>query len=407
MLVLDDIKVLDLTTFPTGSVAVMYLVDMGADAIKIEQPRPGFGARASGTATGGTPDVDEKKRREIAAAYQFDERGKRRICLNLKTQQGKDIFYKLAKTADIVVDEFRPGVTKRLGIDYDTLSATNPRIICCSVTGYGHDGPYSFRPGHDTNYISVAGILGITGTSDGQHAIPGIPIGDLAGGAMQATIGILLALIARERTGRGQFIDVSMVDALALFMMIRHGPDFFKSGRQPKLGERPSFVFQTKDRQYVNVAPGEPWFWERLCRALGMEEFVPYQRAAGFFAPETQDMLEKREQIFSSFQKAFLTKTRDEWVRILCEADTCVGPVNRLDEVLSDPHLIHRKTIVEIEHPSLGKIKYPGVGIKLSETPGRIKGLPALPGQHTDEILKSVGYDEEEIAALREMEAIS
>jgi crotonobetainyl-CoA:carnitine CoA-transferase CaiB-like acyl-CoA transferase len=407
MQVLDHIKVLDLTTFPTGSLAVMFLVDMGADAIKIQQPQPRFKQEGAKADSNAISEAEEERRREIAAAYQFDERGKKSICLNLKTQQGKDIFYKLAKTADVVIDEFRPGVTERLGIDYDTLKAINPRIICCSVTGYGHDGPYRLYPGHDTNFISIAGILGITGTPDGRHAIPGIPIGDLAGGGMQAAIGILMALIAREKTGKGQFVDTSMVDALVLFMMIRHGPQFFTTGRQPQLGERPALVFETKDGKYINIAPGEPWFWERLCRALGLEEFLPYQRAVGVYAPDAQEMIEKREQIITSFQEVFRTKTRDEWLRILWEADTCVGPVYKFDEILSDPHLLHRRMITEVDHPNLGKIKQPGIIIKLSETPGKIRGVSPITGQHTEEILKSLDYSEKDIAELRKAGVIN
>ena len=401
MLALDGIKVLDLTTFPTASVAVMLLVDMGAEAIKIEQPNRRQGGDLEGAS------ADDEMTRLAKAVYQFDERGKKRICLNLKMNEGREAFHRLARTADVVIDEFRPGVTQRLGADYRTLSAINPRVICCSVTGYGQEGPYSRLPGHDTNYISIAGILGTTGTADGQHAIPGIPIGDFAGGAMQATIGILLALIAREKTGKGQFVDVSMVDALAMFMLIRHGPDFFRTGREPRLGERPALVFETKDGGYVNIAPGEPWFWERLCRTMGLEQFIPYQRAVGTFAPDTEAMQQKRQQILTAFQTTFRTKTRDEWVRILREADTCVSPVYDLREVISDLHLAQRGAIVDVAHPNLGTFKQPGVMIKLSETPGRIKEVPVLPGQNTEEVLRTVGYREDEIADLRKAGAIN
>ncbi len=400
MLALDGIKILDLTTFPTASVAVMLLVDMGAEAIKIEQPN----RRQGGELAGATED---ERNRLARAVYQFDERGKKRICLNLKLKEGKEVFHRLARGADVVIDEYRPGVTKRLGVDYQTLSAINPRVICCSVTGYGQNGPYCQLAGHDTNYISISGILGVTGTPDGQYAIPGIPIGDFAGGAMQATVGILLALIAREKTGRGQFVDVSMVDALAMFMLIRHGPDFLRTGREPHLGERPALVFETKEGGHVNVAPGEPWFWERLCKATGLDEFIPYQRAVGTFAPETAALQQKRTDILGAFQRAFRTKTRDEWIRILREADTCISPVYDLHEVMDDPHLARRGAIVDAAHPSLGAFKQPGVMIRLSETPGRIGEVPVLPGQNTEEVLRSLGYLENEIAALRKAGAIN
>lgn len=407
MLVLDDIRVLDLTRLLPGPLAVMFLADMGADVIKIEEPQPRWGPRVGTMGSNAMSKVEEERARDTAAAYRFVDRGKKSICLDLKTREGKDIFYKLTKTADVVVDEFRPGVTKRLGVDYDTLKVINPRIICCSITGYGQDGPYRLLPGHDPNYESIAGILGITGTPDGRHVLPGVPIGDLAGGGMHGAIGILLALIARERTGKGQFVDSSMVDALVLLLTVRHGAPFFMTGRQLEIGERPALVFETKDGKYINVAPAEPWFWERLCKALGLEEFLPYQGAVGMYIPNTQEMRDKRQQILLAFQEVFRAKTRDEWFRILWEADTCVGPVYRFDEVFSDPHVLHRKMIVEIDHPTLGKIKQPGISVKLSETPGQIRGLAPLRGQHTEEILKSLGYAEKDIRELRKAGVIN
>ena len=404
MLPLGDIKVLDLTRLLPGPFAVMFLADMGADVVKIEEPWPRWGRRAGTMGSSAMSKAEEERRMELATAYRFVNRNKRSICLNLKMQEARDIFYKLTKSADVVVEEFRPGVTKRLGVDYETLKSINPRIIYCSISGYGQDGPYHDLPGHDPCYEAMSGVLEITGTRD-QHALPGIPIGDLAGGGMQGAIGILLALLVRERTGRGQFIDVSITDSLVALLTIRYGAEFFTASRQLERGERLPHVYKTKDGKYICIAitAFEPLFWERFCQALGLDEFIPYAEAAlEIFLPDNEELRRKRQEIVARIAEVFRTKTRDEWFNILREKDTCVAPVYRFDEVLSDYHIIHRQIIQEVDHPTLGKVKQVRPLIKLSDTPGSIRFLAPQRGQHTEEVLLELGYTSEDAITLHQ-----
>ena len=260
------------------------------------------------------------------------DRNKKGLALDLKTEEARTIFYRLAEKCDVVLVEYRPKVGHRLGIDYETLKKFNPRLIYCSITAYGQDGPYADYPAHDANVIAAAGILGITGTPDGQFVLPGVPLADLCGGGMNAAVGILSALLAREKTGRGQFVDISMMDGAVAMLLARHGMFYGITGRSAKLGQRPSHVYRTKDDKYLCFAGGEPWFWERLCRAMGLEELIPYDQVVRPFSPFS----EKRDEVTARLRETFLTKTRDEWLEILHKADTCVAPVHTsMDEVLT------------------------------------------------------------------------
>jgi len=243
----------------------MLLADMGANVIKVEQP--GFAS-------------DIMNRRPVV------DRNKKSITLNLKIKEAKEIFFKLVEKCDVLVEGFRRGVVKRLGIDYGTIKQANPRIIYCSISGYGQNGPYRDLPGHDPNYLSVAGILGITGTPDGQHTLPGIPIADLTGG-MHLAFAILCALRVREKTGFGQYIDVSITDAILSWLGMTRGDTYFRTGRAFRLGERPPHVYKTKDGKYVCISPIEPHFWERLCRFLGVEEYILYHHEILIYAPDS------------------------------------------------------------------------------------------------------------------------
>ncbi|MBI2906374.1 MAG: CoA transferase [Chloroflexi bacterium] len=382
---LEGLKILDLSRM-IGPFCSMFFSDMGADVIKIEEAQLRW-LRAA-------PSGEEKAR-----VFRHVERNKRSIALNLKTKEAQEIFYKLAGTADVVLEDFRPGVTDRLGIGYETLSRINPRIIYCAISGYGQDGPYRLLPGHDPCYLSVAGLMSITGTPDGQFVLPGAPIGDFGGGSMQAAIGILIALQARERTGRGQFVDISMTDGIVAWLAARHGQYYFGEGLTPKMGERISHVYRCQDGKYITLAPAEPWFWERLCKAVGREDFIPYKLAS---LPSMEPENPKKDEILAYLKYIFLTKTRDEWFKILWDADTCVGPVNSFDEAFQDPQILHRKMIVGTEHPKFGKVRQPGISIKLSDTPGEIKSLPPQRGQHTEEILLGLGYSKEQVNKMRE-----
>jgi len=324
-------------------------------------------------------------------------RNKKSITLNLKTAEGRKIFYKLAKTADVIIESFRPGVVKRLKVDYKTIRKINPKIIYCSVSGYGQKGPYKNLPGHDINYISIAGILGLTGRYGEPPTIPGTQIADLGGGCMLATISILIALIAREKTGKGQYIDISMTDGSVSWLTLS-APIYFAEGKTPERGGMPVTgyypcynVYETKDGKYISLGCLEERFWKNLCKAIGREDFIEHQWATG----------EKREEIFSALKKIFKTKTRDEWFKELAKADVCVAPVYSLDEVFKDKQILYRRMVEEIKHPKAGKIKVLGIPAKLSETPGKIRKPAPTFGQHTKEILKSLGYSKREIEKLK------
>ena len=389
MLPLEGIKILDMSRLAPGPYCTMILGDLGADVLKIEQPT----AIARGGIGGFPPPSPEAQRRN---AYNAHDRNKRSMTLNLRTEEGQQVFYRLAQDADVVLEGFRPGVVKRLGVDYETIRGINPRIVYCSLSGYGQDGPYEGLVGHDINYIGIGGALGITGEAGRRPAIPMNIIGDFAAGGMHAAIGILTALMVRQKTGRGQYVDISMTDGVvSLLAAVASG--YFSTGIVPRAGETllnggVAFynVYETKDGKYISIGCLEPHFYENLCRALGREDFVPHQNSP-----------QKREEIFAHFRQTFLTKTRDEWFELLKQTDICVGPVYGMDEVFSDPQVLQRNMVVEVEHPNFGKVKQVGISVKLSETPGAIRSLAPTLGQHTEEVLLSLGYAKEKIEELR------
>ena len=400
MLPLEDIKILDLGRTLPGPYCAMILGDMGADVTRIEEPGrplPPYLSREY------ISKIDPGKREEVLAVYNFIQRNKKSICLNLKTKQAQEIFYKLAKDADVVIEDLRPNVTKRLNIDYETLKSINPGIVYCSITGYGQDGPYKDLPGHDPNFIGVGGVLGITGTRDKQYAIPGVPVADLAAGGMQGAIGILCALMARGKTGKGQFVDIAMTDSIVSWMAIRHGQLYFSTGKQPKLGERIPHVYETMDGKHICLSPGEPHFWERLCHVLGLEEYIPYRENALLYDFSSTDVGRK---IAQSMEKVFRTKTRKEWLELLSDAG--ISPVyDSMDELFADLQLRHRNMIFEMKHSTLGMISQIGIPIKLSDTPGAVRTLPRKTGQDTQEILTRLGFTALQIESLREDGAIN
>jgi crotonobetainyl-CoA:carnitine CoA-transferase CaiB-like acyl-CoA transferase len=359
------------------------LADLGAAVTKIEQPDPKEGPRA-GRIIKLPPDASIR-------------RNSRSIGLNLKTEGGREAFFKLVAASDVVIEGFRPGVVKRLAVDYESAKARNSRIVYASLSGYGQDGPYSGFVGHDINYQAVTGILAMTGRSDGPPVIPGNTIADNAGGGLNAVIGILAALLARERTGAGQYIDSAMIDGLTTMMFLPID-EYLTTDHTPRRGETlltgmyPWYnIYETKDGKYLSVGAIEPWFYENLCRALGREDLAPHQYADGT----------KRAEIFAAFRNVFLTKPRDEWVELLMPAETCVAPVLEIDEVANDTHLRHRGLITEA-----GGRKQVGAMVKLSETPAVVRP-PRGSGDDTPAVLRELGYDEGSISALRAAGAIA
>lgn len=380
-LALEGIKVLDLSRTVPGPFCTMVLADMGADVTKIDAP---------GYQMGMLPDQEKQ------AAYDFLSRNKKSIVLNLKTEEAREVFRKLATEADVVMEAFRPGVAKKLGVDYDTISELNPRLVYCSLTGFGQDGPYRDLPGHDPNYISIGGAVGLTGDREGDPVIIRAALGDI-GSALHAVIGILCGLMARDKTGRGQYVDISMTDSVLSFLTVSL-LRYFRDGFIPKRGwPSPTInVWKTKDGKFVSTGLIEPYFWERFCHALGREDLIPHQRAKG----------EKLQEVHSAIKETFLTKTRDEWFQIMKDADTCVSPVLELDEVVNDPQLLSRDMFPEFDHPTEGKVRQLGMPIKLSETPAKFRGFAPLIGLHTEEVLQGLGYTKHQIEELRKSGAI-
>ncbi len=385
MLPLDDIRVLDLSRLAPGPYCSMLLADMGADVLLIEPP----------------PDARAGQAGSGADVYDALRRNKRSIVLNLRDDAAREVFYKLAIDADVVLEGFRPGVVKRLGVDHDTLSAKNPRIISCSLSGYGQTGPYAQVVGHDINYISVGGALGMTGWPGQPPAIPMNVIADFAGGGLHAAYGILLALHARERTGRGQYVDIAMSDGvLSLLTMMVGG--YFAGGRAPERGATvlngsvPHYnVYECADGGWISLGSLEAHFYANLCKVLDCEHFIPHQYDSS-----------KRDEIFAHFRNQFASKPRDEWFEILKQTDICAAPVYSLDEALRDPQNLARNMVVEIDHEGT-PIKQIGIGTKLSETPGSVRSVSPKPGQQTDDVLASIGYDAQTIASLRETGAVA
>jgi crotonobetainyl-CoA:carnitine CoA-transferase CaiB-like acyl-CoA transferase len=375
----------------------MMLADMGADVLKIETPRADdpYESRSA-----------DPKREAERAAFRFVDRNKRSLAVNLKDAEGREILRRLAKDADVVVEGFRPGVMARLGGDYETLRTINPRLVYCSLSGFGQDGPYRDLPGHDINYLAIAGVLGLIGEPDRPPAIPLNLVADYAGASMHGTIGILLALYARERTGQGQLVDVSYLDTtISLLAATPSLRDFFRSGRWPGRGQGAlggSFpyytTYETADRKLFSVGCTEPWLWENFCRALGRADLVRFGLRGGHFQSIADaDTLAARGEV----QKILKTKTREEWFEFFKDKDVCVGPVNDPPETFADPQVRARQMVVDVDDPRCGRVRQVGIAIKLSDTPGSIRHLGPKPGEHTDEVLAALGYDAETRERLR------
>jgi len=388
---LNGIKILDLTKLAPGPHCTMILGDLGADIIRVEEPGEPTGRRAAQAGTG-----QVKAPRPSYAPTNAVARNKRSIALNLKSEPGRDIFLRLARDADVVVEEFRPGVAKRLGIDYELLSGLNPKLIYCAVTGFGQTGPYRDLVGHDLNYIAQAGALGLIGRKGQLPAIPLNLLADYAGGGMHAAIGVLAALVARNQTGRGQYVDIAMLDGVML-LLAQALSTYFSNRKVPERGTQPGDggapfynMYETSDGKIITIASMEPWFYANLCRALDCEQYIggQYER-------------DKWPEMFEHFARTFKTRTRDEWWDILTRADICVGRMLTLDELESDPQVRARNMIVEVETGSGETVKQVGVSVKLSETPGSIRSLAPTLGQHSDAILADLGYSPQDVARWR------
>lgn len=398
MLPLEGIKVLDLSNYVPGALCTMILADMGAEVIKIEPVEP-FPYEGMGYSVKG-----EDKRR--GTAFFALNRNKKSLGLNLRSEAGRNIFLKMAGDADVVIEGYRPGVVKRMGIDYEAVSRINPRIVYCSLSGYGQDGPYRLHVGHDINYISHAGVLGLVGPAEGPPSVPLNIIADFAGVSLYGTIGILLALRARDLTGKGQYIDHTYMEG-ALHLITWFTQDFFSNGSVLKRGE--SWVtgnwacygvYETKDGKYLSLGCLEPHFWDNLCKALDKEEYADHKWSISGTTFSKPD--EKDREVRRFLEETFKTRTRNEWFDLLIGKDIPVGKVYSIDEVFRDPQVLARNMVIEIDDPRAGKVKQIGILPKLSGTPGSVRSLAPLHGEHTGELLSRYGYGRDEIEKLRQ-----
>jgi alpha-methylacyl-CoA racemase len=384
---LDGVRLLDLTRLAPGPYCSMLLADMGADVVVIEPVTD---------ATLVTPETDRR------AAYFALGRNKRSICIDLKQPAGLEVFLHLAKSADVVLEGFRPGVVQRLGIGWSALRVDNPRLVYCSLSGYGQTGPYASMPGHDLDYIAIGGALGMIGRPDAPPAIPMNFLADYAGGGLLAAFGIVSALFSRERRGEGQYIDVAMSDG-ALSLATKLVGQYFETGTVPAPGAHringgaPYYdVYSCRDGGFLAVGALEAKFFRNLCEAIGLPDLA-----------EEQEVRDRWPAVSTALRARFRERTRDEWFLLLRDREACVAPVYAIDEALADPHHAAREMITEVEHPRLGKIPTIGVVPKLEKTPGSLRRAPPLAGEHSREILKEAGYDGATIAALVQSGAIA
>ncbi len=367
---LNNITVLDLSRLLPGPFCSMVLADHGAQVIAIEDKR--YASEFGGTKT-------------IC-------RNKQHMTLNLKSEAGREIFYAMVKTADVVLEGFRPGVTARLGVDYETLSGINPKIVYCSISGYGQTGPLREKAGHDVNYLSTAGVLDLIGEKDGRPLIPGFQIADIAGGALYAVIGVVMALYSREMSGKGQYVDISMTDGAMSLLSLVLG---FRQLMGAPIGRSDSILshryacyntYETADGRYLSIGAVENRFWKIICEFFEVPGYIPHQY---------DDAM--KDEIISFMRSKFKQKTLAQWEAALDGLDVCWGPVKTLDEALKDPLFAEREMVASVVDKAGKPLTVLGTPVKLSRTPGSIRTRPPEFGEHTAEILNEMGFSDEQI----------
>lgn len=395
MKALEGIRVLDLTRALAGPFCTLMLGDNGADVIKVEIPGTGDDTRKWGP-----PFIGEE-----SAYYLSINRNKRSLTLNLQDVQAKEVFMKLAKDTDVVVENFTPGVMGRFGLDYDAVKAVNPKVVYCSISGFGQDGPYRNRPAYDQIMQGVGGLMSITGEPDGEPQKIGIAVTDIGAG-MWSAFAIMAALHHREKSGEGQYIDISMLDAQVAWLTYQ-AAFFFANGEAPKRmgAAHPTLVpyqaFMCNDGKYINVAVGSERIWERFCKGMGREDLKDHPDYA-----TNSVRVNNRGAIVSMLQEIFLTRPVTEWVEDLQAANVPCGPINDLADVFADPQVLARNMYLEMPHPTLGSIKQTGLPIKFSLTPGGLDRHPPLLGEHNQEILQSLGYSDADVQSLKDQSVI-
>ena len=395
MKALDGVRVLDLTRALAGPFCTLMLGDYGADVIKIELPGTGDDTR-----TWGPPFIGEE-----SAYFLSINRNKRSLTLNFKEPQAVEIFLKLVEDTDVIVENFTPGVMERLGLGYETIKAANPKIVYCSISGFGQTGPYQKRPAYDQIMQGVSGLMSITGDPEGEPEKIGIAVTDIGAG-MWAAFAVLAALHHRQKNGEGQYIDLAMLDAQVAWLTYQ-AAFFFATNTPPKrLGKaHPTLVpyqaFMAQDGKYFNVAVGSERLWERFCQGIKREDLKDNPDYA-----TNGDRVRNRTKIVPLLQEFFLKRPSLEWVEDLQAANVPAGPINDLADVFSDPQVLHRQMLLEMPHPTLGSIKQTGLPLKFSLTPGGLDRHPPLLGEHNQEILQGLGYSAAQIEEMAEHSVI-
>lgn len=383
---LAGMTVLDLSTVGPATRCARVLADYGASIVKVGAP-----PRAGSVLF------------ELAYHAYSGQRGTRRVQVDLRSDRGKAAFLRLASTADVVLESFRPGVVARLGVGYEDVLEVNPAIVYCSTSGYGGSGPAAQRAGHDLNYLAVGGYLHTSGRDgEGAPALPGATVADIAAGGMHAAAAILAALVGRSRTGEGAYLDVSVADGVA-WMLSLYIDEYLATGEVPAPGHNILTgryacygIYGTRDGRWVAVGVIEPAFWANLCRALGLERWIDHQ---------TDD--DRQPEIRADLAAAFAGRDRDEWAALLADADTCVTPVNDITEVVEDPQFLARGAIVEAKHPTHGSFRQLGPVLAGSGPRPPVFEAPDATVTDTDAVLAEAGFTTDEIAALRAEGAVA
>jgi crotonobetainyl-CoA:carnitine CoA-transferase CaiB-like acyl-CoA transferase len=392
---LDGILVIDLSRVLAGPYCTMELADMGATVIKIEIPGSGDDTRAYGP-----PFLQGE-----STYFMSVNRNKKSLTLNLKDGRGKEILRQLLQKGDVLVENFRPGTLDNLGFGYDAVHALNPKLIYCSISGFGQTGPYAQRPGYDLIAQAEGGVMSLTGEADQPPVKVGLSFADVTAG-MNAFSGILLALLARQQTGEGQRVDVSLLDC-QVSLLTYHAGIYFATGKSPeRLGNKhpsitPYETFEASDGHII-IACGNQGFWERFCKLAGLEHLLADERFSTM-----KRRVENRAELTPLVAAAVRACTRHEWFELLDREGIPCGLIKNVAEVCTDPQVLARDMVVQLNHPTVGPISVNGVPIKLSATPGEVKDPPPLLGQHTEAILADIlGYTADQIAELRRLKAV-
>lgn len=391
---LEGITVLDLTRALSGPYCTMMLADMGCSVIKVERPGKGDDSRSWGP-----PFIEGE-----STYFMSVNRNKKSITINMKTEESKEIIEKLIKKSDVLVENFRPGIMERLGFDYEKVKEMNPRIIYCSISGFGQDGPYKNLPGFDQVLQGMGGLMSMTGEKGGPPIKVGVAVTDIAAGNY-AAYGIMVALFNRERTGIGQMVDISMMDCQVSWLTYRAGAYFATGKPAAKFGTGHAIIvpyqaFKAKD-VYINIAVGNDRLWERFCKLVGLEEIMNDPK----YVTNAKRVI-NRDELEGIIGKLISTKNRDEWLELLRGEGIPCGPIYNMEEIFKDPQVLHRNMLKELPHSKAGKVKVTGIPVKLSETPGELILGPPLLGEQTVEILKDLGYSQSDIDVFKKKNAI-